>query len=96
VNNHIVEAQDRYWLDLHSYYDMDGKLFVIVEYSTDKNLDFAKFLGVRDIFLGWNELYSANPDADRIQAPNDCLILLPSERAEVGTEWFYVGKSLDI
>jgi predicted deacylase len=201
VNNHIGKAQDRYWLDLHSYYDMDGKPFVIVEYSTDKNLDFAKCLGVRDIFLGWNELYSAsldelgnmrepctidyaqslgisgltiecgghkdsasidvaynsiikamghlgltnsmtshplhksrfiqmeqiirkpsdnwtlaqnwrnldftpkgtvlainqtNPDADRIQAPNDCLILLPSERAEVGTEWFYVGKSLDI
>jgi predicted deacylase len=199
VEIHACSDSDVYWLDLHSYYDIGGKPFIIVEYPTDKNLGFAKNLGIQNIFLGWNDLYTEvldesgqikepctidfahsiglsgltvecgghkdtdsiqvaydtilhamrylglslietehkfktrfikmeeivrkpsddwtlsqhwrnldavpkgttlaihkmGPDSGLITADNDSLILLPSINAKTGTEWFYLGKSMD-
>jgi hypothetical protein len=40
-------------------------------------------------------IHKNGSDFGHIVAQTDILVLLPSLQAQVGTEWFYLGKSLD-
>lgn len=41
-------------------------------------------------------IHKNGTDSGQMISSEDNLILLPSVNAQAGTEWFYLGKSLDI